>query len=186
MFDTLRINTLSVTQPHPARVRVRVYVCACRLRSDSTGFTEDDLPATVKAQQLNPEVWGQPPGGMARLLVKDGPSGGELRITGVWRSLEAGSKLELEVSTLDATDCWGHVWSRKAVPVTDRTQAGGAAAATAGATAAGPAAAATGVDGGGRPSAIQWLDVCVKDLPTVRELKLATVQTHMTRRYIYI
>ena len=63
----------------------------------------------MKAQQLNPEVWGPAPGGVARLLAKDGPLGGELQIKGVWRSLEAGSKLELELYTVDATDCWGHV-----------------------------------------------------------------------------
>ena len=56
----------------------------------------ENLPPTIKAQKLNPEVWGPAPGGMARLLAKDGPLGGELQMTGVWRSLEAGSKLDFD------------------------------------------------------------------------------------------
>ena len=128
--------------------------------SSLTGDEIEGLGPIVKAQQLNPEVWGPPPGGVARLLAKDGPLGGELQLTGVWRSLEAGSKLEFELHTLDATDCWGHVWSRKGV----KPKAGNEV----------PTDASGPSSPGGLPSAIQLLDVRVPSLSSVKDLKLAT------------
>ena len=122
----------------------------------------EGLPPIVKAQQLNPEVWGSAPGGIARLLAKNGPLGGELQMKGVWRSLEAGSKLELELYALDAADCWGHVWSRKVVKPSNQAGSQDATAASEQSSAA------------GSPSAIQWLDVRVPSLSTVKDLKLAT------------
>ena len=108
----------------------------------------ESLPAIVKAQKLDPDVWGSAPAGSARLLVKDGPQGGELRINGAWKSAESGSKLSLEVYSIDVSDCWGHTWSRKAVK-----QLGGKK---------------------GAVSAVQWIDVTVKALPQVRDLKICT------------
>eukprot|EP01043_Picozoa_sp_COSAG02_P008504 COSAG02_NODE_274_length_26244_cov_36.943507_2_plen_595_part_00 len=122
----------------------------------------EGLPPTIKAQQLNPEVWGPAPGGVAQLLAKDGPLGGELRLTGVWRSLEVGSKLELELYQIEAADCWGHVWSRKGSKSSSETGPQDAAASSDQSSADGP------------PSAIQWLDVRVPSLSTVKDLKLAT------------
>lgn len=126
-----------------------------------TDLADDSaLPPIIKAQKLNPEVWGPAPGGMIRLLAKDGPLGGELLLAGCWRSVEAGSKLEFEVHRLDAIDCWGHVWSRKGVRSSE-TGADGA-----------PAAGSQAL-GAGSP-VVQWIDVRVPSLATVKDLKLAT------------